>query len=196
MTPVLKQAVDLIARFPGIGRKTAQRIAFYLIGQNDEFVEALAHSLLDLKRGLKICKSCFDLSEDETCRICRDQKRDHHTLCVVEDSPSVAQIERSGSYDGCYHVLQGVLSPVHGIGPGELRIRELLERLKSEEVHEVIIATNPTVEGEATALYLADLLAGTDLKITRIATGIPAGSSLDYIDDLTMSKAFEHRREV
>jgi len=196
MNPVLQRAVDLISKFPGIGKKTAQRIAFYLIGQGDDFVEALAHALLDLKRGLKICEQCFDLSDDSKCPICRDTRRDEAVLCVVEDSPSVAQIERSGSFHGLYHVLQGVLSPIHGVGPADLRIRELLERLKINHVEEVIIATNPTVEGEATAMYLAELLERTSLNISRIATGIPAGSSLDFIDDLTMARAFTNRRPM
>ena len=194
MNPILQQAVDLVSKFPGIGRKTAQRIAFYLINQPEDYVEALASSILALKRSLKLCQSCFDLSDQALCSVCGDEDRDCTTLCVVEDSPSLAQIERSGSFRGRYHVLQGVLSPMHGVGPSELRIRELLERLKSPDLQEVILATSPTVEGEATAIYLAEILAVSSLTLSRIASGVPAGSSLDYIDDLTMKRAIENRR--
>jgi recombination protein RecR len=188
--------VDLIAKFPGIGRKTAQRIAFYLINQPEDYVASLSASLLNLKHSLHFCQNCFNLCDRDVCDICMNTRRETSLLCVVEDSPGLEQIERSGSYHGYYHVLQGVLSPIHGVGPVDIRVRELLDRLKDSSVHEVILATNPTVEGEATALYLADLLEGSSLKVTRIASGIPAGSSLDFIDDLTMKKAMENRRTL
>jgi len=196
MNPTLQRAIDLLARFPGIGKKTAQRLAFFLVNQQTDYVESLAQAILDLKQSLNVCQTCFNLSDQTVCPICRDMKRDTKVICVVEDSPSLAQIERSAGFHGRYHVLQGVLSPVQGIGPSELRIRPLLERLKEEACSEVILATSPTVEGEATALYIAELLEATPIKVTRIASGVPAGSSLDYIDDVTLKKAIEHRREM
>lgn len=190
----LERVVQLLAEMPGIGKKTAQRLAYFVLNRDNEYAFHLADGLRELKEQLRWCTRCYNISHEEICGICRQEKRDRQVLCVVEDAADVAHIERSGGFTGSYHVLQGVLSPVNGIGPAELRIKELFKRLAEEEVREVILATNPTVEGEATAMYLADALVSTGITISRIGVGIPIGTSLDFCDDITMAKAFEHRR--
>lgn len=193
---LLDRVTNLLAEMPGVGKKSAQRLAFFILNQPDQYAEDLADAVTRLKANLRWCTACFNISHQEVCDICAKQDRDRGLLCVVEDAANLATVERSGGYRGYYHVLQGVLSPVNGIGPEELRVRELLERLRQEPVEEVILATNPTLEGEATAGYLADLLAETGIAVSRIGVGVPIGGSLDYCDEVTMSKALENRRRL
>ncbi|RMI08871.1 MAG: recombination protein RecR [Calditrichaeota bacterium] len=194
----LPQALqDLIAAFsrlPGIGRKTATRLAFYLLNQNREEAEQLAKAIRRLKQEIKLCSRCFNLSEEELCAICRDPRRNQKVICVVEDPQNIMMIERTNEYRGLYHVLGGVISPLDGIGPEQLRIKPLLQRL--EGVEEIILALNPSTEGEATSIYLARLLKPHGIKITRLARGIPLGSSLEFVDELTLSKALQARSEM
>ncbi len=190
----LERVTQLFAEMPGIGKKTAQRLAYFILNREESYAFELAHALKELKQKLRWCAHCFNISASELCDICRQDERDPALLCVVEDAVNVANIERSRSYKGYYHVLQGVLSPVNGIGPDELKIKELLLRLDKGDVKEVILATNPTVEGEATAMYIAGTLEGRDLEVSRIGVGIPIGGSLDYCDEITMAKALENRR--
>jgi recombination protein RecR len=192
----LDRAVELIARLPGIGRKTAQRLAFFIVNQEDRYVYDLAEAIAHLKSQLNTCPSCFNFCHGLSCAICGAANRDTSLLCVVEDANSLSQIERSGAFKGLYHVLQGALSPVHGMGPEALRIEELLSRLVHLPAREIILATNPTLEGEATAIYLAELLRGKGLLLSRIAMGIPMGGSLDFVDELTMAAAMGNRRPL
>ncbi|RMF77672.1 MAG: recombination protein RecR [Nitrospirae bacterium] len=189
----IAQAVRHLTRLPGVGRRTATRLVFHLLGQPQAEVEALAHALLDLKRRLRFCRECQGLAEGEVCEICADPSRDRSLLCVVEQPRDLLVVEEAGCYRGLYHCLHGALSPVEGVGPGELRIQELLRRLERGEIREVIVATNPTHEGEATAAYLARLLAPRGVRVTRLARGIPVGGDLEYIDPLTLSRALEGR---
>ena len=192
----LEQVIQAFAEMPGIGKKTAQRLAYFVLNREKGYAFNLATALRELKEKLRWCTSCYNISETETCAICRKPDRRASLLCVVEDAVNVVNVERSGSFDGYYHVLQGALSPVNGIGPEELRFKELFQRLKEGAVEEVILATNPTVEGEATAMYLADALRGTGIAVSRIAVGIPIGGNLDYCDEITMAKAIENRRSL
>lgn len=196
----LEAVVRLLGEMPGIGGKTAQRLAYYVLAREHDYAFQLAGALRELKESLQWCRTCYNISTDEQCAVCRRPDREQHVVCVVEDAANLANIERSGGFRGYYHVLQGVLSPVNGIGPDDLRIKELIQRVANTDVQEVILATNPTVEGEATAMYLADVLAGLPhaekLQVTRIGVGIPIGASLDYCDEVTMAKAFENRRRL
>ncbi|MFO7932238.1 MAG: recombination mediator RecR [Thermodesulfobacteriota bacterium] len=185
-----------LRKLPGIGEKTAERFAMYLLAAPDQEVNALAASISDLKKKVRICNTCFCLSDSETCRICSDPARDRSLVCIVESPADMAAIEKSGSYPGVYHVLQGLLSPMDGIGPDEIRIRELVKRVASGEAKEVIIATGTSVEGEATADYITRSLKSYPVKITRIASGVPMGGELKYIDQVTLKKAMEARRAV
>ncbi len=190
----LERVIGCFAEMPGIGPKTAQRLAYFVLNREPNFVFELADSLRELKEKLCWCSRCFSISETEVCEICSQPNRQSSMLCVVEDAVNVANVERSGAFGGYYHVLQGVLSPINGIGPDELRVKELFERLSEGTVSEVILATNPTVEGEATAMFLADSLVQYEITVSRIAVGIPIGSNLDYCDEITMAKALENRR--
>ena len=194
--PSFKRLVAELAKFPGIGTKTATRLAFYLLRQPDTAAEALAAALLDVKRNTRFCSVCFHITEQDPCALCADPLRDTGLLCVVEDPQAVLAIERSRSFRGRYHVLHGALSPLDGIGPGELKIAPLLERLRSEHIGEVLVATNFTVEGDATALYLARLIHPLGIRVTRLAYGIPLGSELEYVDEATVHRAVEGRREI
>ncbi len=196
MDSPLDRVSQLLAEMPGIGKKTGQRLAYFILNREESYAIELAHALTELKQKLRWCTHCFNISATELCDICRQEKRDPTLLCIVEDAVNVANIERSRSYHGYYHVLQGVLSPVNGIGPDELKIKELLLRLDKGVVKEVILATNPTVEGEATAMYIAGTLEGRDLAVSRIGVGIPIGGSLEYCDEITMAKALENRRSL
>ncbi|GAB4234079.1 MAG: recombination mediator RecR [Acidobacteriota bacterium] len=189
----ITRLIDELKRLPGIGAKSAQRLAFHLLKRPDEECRALAQAILDLKANLRMCSVCNNITDVDPCRICRDPKRDRSTICVVEEPFNVLSIERSGSYRGLYHVLHGVISPAQGIGPEELRVETLLKRLADGQVEEVILATNPTAEGEATALYLARLIKPSGVKVSRIGVGIPMGSDLEYADTLTISKALSGR---
>ncbi len=198
MIKTLDRLIGELVKLPGIGSKTAQRITFYLLKNDSEFTENLARAIMEAKRNLHFCPVCFNLTENERCEICNDDNRDRSLLCVVEDVSDVMAIERSRQFTGLYHVLGGALSPLDHIGPDELKIKELVARLKQGVITEVIIATNPTTEGEATAFYLAKLIksAKPDIKVTRIARGLPIGSDLDLADDVTVSKAIEGRKEI
>ncbi len=192
----LARLIQEVKRLPGIGQKSAQRIAFHILRAPREDVERLAAALLDVKDKLGLCAECNNISDAELCPFCRDPHRDRRKICVVEEPHNILPVETTRIYDGLYHVLHGSISPLRGIGPEQLRIKELLQRLEKGEVEEIILATNPTVEGEATAVYLARLLKPLGVKVTRIAMGIPVGSDLEYADEVTMSKSLENRREI
>ncbi|MDA3902322.1 MAG: recombination mediator RecR [Desulfuromusa sp.] len=184
-----------LGKLPGIGSKTAARLAFHLLRTSEQDVEALAAALLEMRRKVRFCKRCFHVAEDELCQICSSPVRENQTLCVVQEPQDLLAIERSHSYSGLYHVLHGALSPLDGIGPDDLKIPELLQRLEREKIEEMILATNFTVEGEATALYLARLCKEKGIQVTRLAHGIPSGSDLEYIDAGTVQHAVAGRRE-
>jgi len=190
----LERVTQLLGEMPGIGKKTAQRLAYFVLSRDNDYAGHLADALKELKERLRWCTDCYNISDTDQCEICRQSDRDSTILCVVEDAANVANIERSAGFKGFYHVLQGVLSPVNGIGPEDLKIQELLTRVEGGIIREVILATNPTVEGEATAMYIAGLLERLSVKVSRIGVGIPIGSSLDYCDEITMAKALENRR--
>jgi len=188
--------IDELGRLPGVGPKSAQRIAFYLLKADAIDAKRLARAIEDAKDRVAWCRRCYNMSEGELCGFCRDERRDGHVVCVVEDPRDIVAIERTGEFRGRYHVLQGAISPIEGIGPEQLRVKELLARIQGEEVTEVILATNPNIEGEATAMYLARLLKPLGLTVTRIASGLPVGGDLEYADEVTLGRALEGRREV
>ena len=193
--PILKLIAEL-ARLPGIGPKTAQRLAFFLLSQDRGRVTELAKAMVEAKDKVSYCQVCFNLSEGEVCPLCEEDNRRKDVICVVQDPRDVAAIERTHDFRGAYHVLHGAISPMDGVGPEQLRVRELLDRLADGEVAEIIIATNPNIEGEATALYLARLLKPLGTKVTRLAHGLPVGGDLEYADEMTLSRALENRREM
>jgi recombination protein RecR len=188
--------IDAFQKLPGVGPKTAQRLTFFLLKRPVEEVAGLAEALIQLKARIVHCTACFNVTEEDPCRICRDPGRDARVLCVVEEPNDLLALERTGEFRGRYHVLLGALSPLDGIGPEDLKVRELLTRLETERAEEVILATNPSVEGEATAIYLAKLLKPLAVRITRIARGLPVGGDLEYADEVTLSKALEGRKEM
>ena len=192
----LARLIQECKRLPGIGQKSAQRIAFHLLRSPREDAEQLAQAILDIKDKLGLCVQCNNISDAELCIYCRDPNRDHSQICVVEEPHNIVPIETTHSFRGLYHVLQGAISPLRGIGPEQLRIKGLVERLHANEVQEIIVATNPNVEGEATAVYLSRLLKPLGPRVTRIAMGIPVGSDMDYADEVTMSRSLENRREM
>jgi recombination protein RecR len=192
----IARLVKELARLPGIGEKTAQRLAFHILEQGEEYADALAAAISGVVRGVRCCSSCQTLTERDPCAICADEKRDPKIICVVEGVPDLVAIERTHEFRGRYHVLHGALSPLDGIGPSDLRIRELLVRLEKEPTEEVVVATNPDVEGEATALYLQKLLKPLGVKVTRIAQGVPMGGDLEYADQVTLARALAGRREL
>ena len=183
-------------KLPGIGHKTAQRLAFYVLNSPKEKAEKLANAIVDAKAKIKYCRVCGNLTDLDLCAVCNSQKRDASLICVVEDPRDVVAMERIKEFKGLYHVLHGVISPMDGVGPEDIRIKELLERIQDGSVKEVIVATNPNIEGEATAMYISKLLKPLGIKITRIAHGIPVGGDLEYADEVTLSKALEGRREI
>lgn len=193
---VIDDLTGEFARLPGIGRKTAQRLVYHLLKQPPDQSRQLAGALVDLVDRVRSCDRCRNLTESPLCAICSDQRRDGQIICVVEEAADIASIERSAEYRGMYHVLGGRLSPLDGVGPGDLAIDALLARIAPEEVHEVILATNPSLEGEATALYLQRQLASSSIKITRIARGLPVGGDLEYADGVTIAQALNARREM
>jgi len=188
--------IEEFSRLPGIGPKTASRLTFYLLRAPKEQAEALARAIGELREKTVYCSVCFNIAEESPCPICRDEGRDRSIICVVEEPLDVLAIERTGQYNGLYHVLHGAISPVEGIGPEDLKIRELLERLRTEPVREVILATNPSLEGEATAMYLHRQIAPLGIKVTRLARGLPVGGDLEYADEVTLARALEGRREM
>lgn len=192
----LSKLIEHFRALPGIGTKTAVRLAYHVLDMDTRQAKALAEAIMEAKEKIGFCNTCFDLSDTNPCAICAAQQRDHTTICVVEQPQDVAAMERMHDYKGVYHVLHGALSPLEGIGPENLRIRELLNRLSDEAVQEIIMATNPNVEGEATAMYLARLLKPLGVKVTRIAHGLPVGGDLEYADEVTLAKAMENRVEL
>jgi recombination protein RecR len=192
----VQDLIDELGRLPGVGPKSAQRIAFHLLQAETVDAQRLADAITRVKATVRFCGRCWNISEAEECRICRDPRRDPAVLCVVEEARDVVAIERTREYRGRYHVLGGAISPIDGIGPEELHIKELLRRLDGEAVAEIIIATNPNVEGEATASYLSRLLQPLGVRVTRLASGLPVGGDLDYADEITLGRAFAGRRDV
>ena len=188
--------IDALSKLPGIGKKTASRLAFHILRSNPSEAQELARAILDVKEKIRFCSICFNLTDEDPCRICQDERRLREVLCVVEGPNDLIAIENTGVFNGRYHVLHGTISPLEGVGPDNLKIKELMERLQKEKISEVILATNPTVEGGATALYLTDLIKPLIIKVTRIAYGIPMGSEIEYSDGMTLSKALEGRREI
>jgi recombination protein RecR len=188
--------IDELGRLPGIGPKSAQRIAFHLLKADPEDVKRLAAAIVDAKERVSWCRRCYNLAEGELCTFCRDDRRDPHVVCVVEEPRDIVAIERTNEFHGRYHVLQGAISPIEGVGPEQLRVKELLARIADEGIAEVILATNPNIEGEATAMYLARLLKPAGVKVTRIASGLPVGGDLEYADEVTLGRALEGRREL
>ena len=192
----LARLIQELKRLPGIGQKSAQRIAFHVLRVPREDAERLSQAVVDVKDKLGICAVCNNISDAEVCGYCRDTHRDHSLICVIEEPHNILPIETTRQFEGVYHVLHGAISPLRGIGPEQLRIKSLLDRVHSDEVREIILATNPTIEGEATAVYLSRLLKPLGLKVTRIAMGIPVGSDLEFADEVTMTKSLENRREL
>jgi recombination protein RecR len=194
--PSFARVVAELAKFPGVGNKTATRLAFFLLRQPEAQAEALATAILDLQRNTRFCSVCFHITEQDPCPLCSNPGRDEHLICIVEEPQALMAIERSRSFKGHYHVLHGALSPLDGIGPEDLKIAPLIKRLEQGDVQEVLIATNFTVEGDATALYLAKLIQPLGIRVTRLAYGIPMGSELEYVDEATVNRAVEGRRDI
>jgi len=192
----IQELVDELGRLPGVGPRSAQRIAFYLLETERESALRLAHAIVEVKDRIRLCERCFNVSETELCAICSDSRRDASILCVVEDPRDIVAVERTREFRGTYHVLGGALSPIDGVGPEQLRVRPLLVRLGLEGVVEVILCTNPNLEGDTTAMYLARLLKPLGLTVTRLASGLPVGGDLEYADELTLGRALEGRRNV
>ena len=192
----IQDLIDALGRLPGIGPKSAQRIAFHILQSDSEVASALVDSIRTVKERVKFCIHCGNVSEESECRICRDPRRENSSICVVEESKDVIAIERTREFRGKYHVLGGAISPIDGIGPEQLRIRELLTRLADSKITEVILATDPNLEGEATATYLSRLIKPMGIKVSRLASGLPVGGDLEYADEVTLGRAFEGRRDV
>ncbi|MCX7875460.1 MAG: recombination mediator RecR [Melioribacteraceae bacterium] len=192
----LQKAIDELSKLPSIGKKTAQRLAIHILKNDKEYVENLINSLRDLKDKIKLCNECFNISTDEKCEICKSAKRDRSIICVVEDASDVISIEKTNEYNGLYHVLGGVLNPLAGITVEKLKIKELLQRIKNDEVREIILALNPDAEGDTTSLYLTKILKEINIKVTRIARGLPIGGDLEFADSATIGRAFIGRIEL
>lgn len=195
MTPI-DRLIHELAKLPGIGERTATRLAFFILREPNEYARALAQAITDVKERVRLCSECMDLTERDPCATCSDPRRSSDAICVVEEPSDVLAVERTHAFTGRYHILHGALSPLDGVGPDDIKIAELLRRLERGGVREVIVATNANVEGEATALYLSRLIKPTGIKLTRLASGIPVGGNLEYIDASTLSRAFEERREL
>ena len=188
--------IEQLSKLPGIGRKTAQRLAFFILEMEPLEAERLSTSIMEAQEKIKLCSICQNLTDEDPCHICQNEKRDKSVICVLEGAKDILSMERSREYKGQYHILHGLISPMDNVGPDDIKIKELLNRLTSDEVKEIIVATNPTVEGEATALYLSRIIKPLDIKVTRIGHGIPVGGDLEYFDEVTISKAMENRREI
>lgn len=193
--PITK-LIEKFASLPGIGRKSAQRLAFYVIGMDEKDVQELADAILSAKRDVRYCSVCCNLTDGDICPICSSARRDKKTIMVVENPRDLAAYERTKEYNGVYHVLHGAISPMSGITPSDIKLKELLQRIQNDTPNEIILATNPTVEGEATAMYISKLIKPLGIKVTRIANGVPVGGDLEYVDQVTLAKALEGRREV
>ena len=191
----MNKLIEQLSRLPGVGAKSAQRLAFHIINMPKEEVEGLASAMTDAKAHIKYCKECFTLTDDEICPICANEKRDHSTIMVVEQTRDMAAYEKTGKYEGVYHVLHGAISPMLDIGPSDIKLKELMKRLEGD-VQEVIIATNSSLEGETTAMYISRLIKPTGIKVTRIASGVPVGGDLEYIDEVTLLRALDGRTEL
>ena len=192
----MARLIEELRKLPGVGTKTAQRYAFHILRSSNQDADELAGAIRELKASLRLCSVCNNVTDQDPCVYCSNPTRNHRLVCVIEEPTNIATIERTRSYNGVFHVLHGTLSPLHGVGPEQLRSQNLLLRVERGEVDEVILATSPTLEGEATAGYLADLLKRLNIRVTRIATGVPAGSDIEYADEVTMTRALEWRREV
>ena len=192
----INRLIEEFSKLPGIGGKSAQRLAFYIISQKPERAETLAAAILEAKRSTRYCSVCCTLTDIDPCSVCSDYKREPRQIMIVEDPRDMAAYERTNGYGGLYHVLHGAISPMNGVGPNELKVKELLTRLKENPVDEIILATNPNVEGEATALYISRLIKPLGIKVTRIAHGVPVGGDLEFVDEMTLSRALEGRREM
>lgn len=195
-TGPITRLIEEFSKLPGVGRKTAQRLAFHVINMNTNDVEALSKAIVEAKRDIRYCSVCCNIADTNPCSMCSNKNRDDSVICVVEDPRDVAAMERTREFKGKYHVLNGVISPMDGIGPDMLKVKELIQRLGTQDVTEIIMATNPTIEGEATAMYIARLIKPMGIKVTRIAHGLPVGGDLEYADEVTISKALEGRREI
>ena len=195
-SPSIEKLIESFEKLPSIGHKTAQRLAFYMLDLNEEEVKEFTDSITNAKKNLHFCSKCFNISDTDPCNICSNPKRDNSVICVVEDVRDVIAMERTHEFNGLYHVLHGSISPMNGVGPDDIKIKELLARLMNGEVKEIILATNPRVEGEATAMYISKLVKPLGVKVTRIAHGIPVGGDLEYTDEVTLTKALEGRREL
>jgi recombination protein RecR len=192
----MARLIDELKKLPGVGSKSAQRLAFHILRSSEDDASALAGAIRDVKASLRLCSVCNNITDIDPCIYCSSPTRNQHLICVVEEPTNIAAVEKTRHYNGVYHVLHGAISPIHGVGPEQLRIANLMKRVEEGQADEIIIATNPTVEGEATATYLSGQLRRAGLKVTRIATGIPAGSDIEYADEITMLKAMEGRREL
>ena len=192
----ITRLIEELSSLPSIGPKSAQRLAFYIIGMSQEKAESLANAIIEAKKNIKYCSVCCNLSDEDICPVCANSKRDHSTIMVVEDPRDMAAYEKTKEFKGVYHVLHGAISPMTGVGPNDIRIKELLDRIQKEPVNEIIIATNPNVEGEATAMYLSRLIKPLGIKVSRIANGVPVGGDLEYVDEVTLSRALEGRRQT
>ena len=192
----ISKLIQELSGLPGIGAKTAQRLAFHILNMSNEQVQDLAGAMLSAKQNVKYCKRCFTLTDEELCPICKNAARNQKQIMVVENTRDLAAYEKTGKFDGVYHVLHGAISPMLGIGPGDIKLKELMQRLQTEEVDEVIIATNSSLEGETTAMYISKLIKPTGIKVTRIASGVPVGGDLEYIDEVTLLRAVEGRTEL
>ena len=195
-TPALQKLIDELGKLPGVGPKSAQRIAFHLIKLPEQDALSLANAIQEAKQKVRFCETCFNMSDEVICEICSDTQRDSSLVCVVEEPRDIVALERTREYKGLYHVLQGAINPIDGIGPEQLKIRELLDRLKGNTLQEVILCTNPNIEGEATAMYLAKLIEPLGIQVSRIASGLPVGGDLEYADELTLGRALEGRRKI
>ncbi len=195
-SPSIEKLIENFEKLPSIGHKTAQRLAFYMLDLSDNEVLEFTNSIIQAKNNLKFCSICYNIADNDPCHICSNAKRDKSTICVVEDVRDVIAMERTHEYKGVYHVLHGTISPMNGIGPNDIKIKELLTRLLPGEVNEVILATNPRVEGEATSMYISKLIKPLGIKVTRIARGIPIGGDLEYTDEVTLTQALENRNEI
>ena len=195
-SPSIEKLIESFEKLPSIGHKTATRLAFHILDQTNEETKEFIDAIINAKKNLKYCSKCYNISDTDPCNICSNPQRDEGIICVVEDVRDIIAMERTHEFKGVYHVLHGSISPMNGIGPDEIKIKELLNRLQNEEIREVILATNPRVEGEATAMYIAKLIKPLGIKVTRIAHGIPVGGDLEYTDEVTLIKAMEGRREI
>ena len=195
-SPSIEKLIENFEKLPSIGHKTASRLAFHVLNQSNEQTQEFIDSIINAKKNLKYCSKCYNISDTDPCNICSNEKRDASTICVVEDVRDIIAMERTHEYKGLYHVLHGSISPMNGIGPDDIKIKELLNRLQNEKIKEVILATNPRVEGVATAMYISKIIKPLGIKTTRIAHGIPVGGDLEYTDEVTLIKAMEGRREI